>query len=496
MMARSTTDPPVPARSRALTSTIEREIKLCVDSEFRLPHVPGGVSLPRRLLTSTYYDTAAHDLAQARITLRLRSERGKRAWQLKIPLGLDRQEVELADRQDQPPAVFRELLALHLGTGQLVPVATLRVWRTGLRVRRHRAPVAEIALDSVTVLANGGVTQRFRELELEQQGPDAAALEELEQLLRRAGARDHDGRPKLFRALSLAAPAPDAPPTPDAPVAMHVRWALAQQVRWLLAHDPGARFGTESESLHQMRVATRRLRAILRAARPVLLPDWAASLQDELSWLGQALGPARDLDVQIAHFTEAAAGLDVHDRPPLTRLLTQLRSQREHVHQALLTELNSARYVELIRRLQQAAHDPAMVESPLTLHDLASQEFKKLRRAVRQLEASPEDAALHEVRIKTKRARYAAELALWFSGKPASRFIKRARAVQDLLGTYQDALQAEVTLRAFLKSATTVRAGFVIGRLVERQRARRETARKRINKSLKNVLQQGRKAWA
>ena len=85
---------------------------------------------------------------------------------------------------------------------------------------------------------------------------------------------------------------------------------------------------------------------------------------------------------------------------------------------------------------------------------------------------------------------------MWFSGKPASRFIKRARAVQDLLGTYQDALQAEVTLRAFLKSATTVRAGFVIGRLVERQRARRETARKRINKSLKNVLQQGRKAWA
>jgi CHAD domain-containing protein len=277
---------------------------------------------------------------------------------------------------------------------------------------------------------------------------------------------------------------------------MHVRWALAQQVRWLLAHDPGARLGTESESLHQMRVATRRLRAILRAARPVLLPDWAASLQGELSWLGQVLGPARDLDVQVAYFTEAAAGLDVRDRTLLARLVTQLRSQREHIHQVLLTELNSARYVELIRRIRQAAHDPAMVESPLTLHDLASGEFKKLRRAVRQLGNSPKDAALHEVRIKTKRARYAAELALWSAGKPASRFIKRARAVQDLLGAYQDAVQAEVTLRAFLKAATTVRAGFVIGRLVERQSARRETARKSINKSLKNVLQQGRKAWS
>lgn len=493
MMARSTTDPPV--RAHALTSNVERKITLCIDSDFRLPDVPDGVSLPRRLQTSTYYDTAAYDLAQARITFRRRSERGKTAWQLKIPLGLDRQEVELVDRHDQPPAMFRELLALHLGTGQLVPVATLRVWRTRLRVHRRRALVAEIALDSVAVLVNGSVTQRFRELEIAQHGPDAAALEELEQLLRRAGARDHDGRPKLFRALSLAAPAPDVPPAPDAPVGMHVRWTLAQQVRWLLAHDPGTRLGTEPESLHQMRVAARRLRAVLRAARPVLLPDWAASLQSELSWLSHVLGPARDLDVQIAYFTEAATELDARDRTLLARLVTQLRSQREHVHQALLAELKSARYVELIRRIKQGAHDPAMVESPLTLHDLASQEFRKLRRAVRQLGTSPRDAALHEVRIKTKRARYAAELALWSSGKPASRFIKRARAVQDLLGTYQDALQAEVSLRAYLKAATTVRAGFVIGRLVERQRARRETVRKRISRSLKNALKQGRKAW-
>lgn len=135
-------------------------------------------------------------------------------------------------------------------------------------------------------------------------------------------------------------------------------------------------------------------------------------------------------------------------------------------------------------QVQRRVGDPAMGESPLTLHDPASQKFKKLRQAVRQLGTSPGDAALHEVRIKTKQARYAAELALWSADKPASRFIKRTRAVQDLLGTYQDALQTEITLRAFLKAATTVRAGFVIGRLVERQRARRETARKRINKSL------------
>jgi CHAD domain-containing protein len=198
--------------------------------------------------------------------------------------------------------------------------------------------------------------------------------------------------------------------------------------------------------LHQMRVATRRLRAVLRAARPVLLPDWAASLQSELSWLGRALGPARDLDVQIAHFTEAAAGLDASDRTPLARLVTQLRSQREHVHQVLLTELNSARYVELISRLRQAAHDPAMVESPLTLHDLASQDSSTAGR--RQL-ATSRGAALHKsASVSNGRGSRGAAVV---RQQATSRFIKRAGSTRP--EHLQDALQA-VTLRAFLKAET------------------------------------------
>jgi hypothetical protein len=63
------------------------------------------------------------------------------------------------------------------------------------------------------------------------------------------------------------------------------------------------------------------------------------------------------------------------------------------------------------------------------------------------------------------------------------------------LGTYQDALQAEVALRAFLKAATTVRAGFVTGRLVERQRARRETVRKELTSLIKRLLKQGKNSW-
>ncbi|MFI5107198.1 MAG: CHAD domain-containing protein, partial [Terriglobales bacterium] len=321
------------------------------------------------------------------------------------------------------------------------------------------------------------------------------ALADLERQLRQAGASDHDGRPKLFRALSLVAPGSEPLPASDAPVMAHVKWALAHHVRWLLAHDPGTRLGREPESLHQMRVATRQLRAVLRATRPLLVPEWANTLRDELRWLGQLLGPARDLDVQLAYFHEESAALDARDRRPLTPFIAHLEAQRNNSQEVLLNELKSARYLDLIRRLQQAPHDPTAVESTVTLHDIAKQEFTKLRKAIRQAGPAPNNATIHRTRIKTKRARYAAELAEPTVGKQAARFISKARVVQDVLGMHQDAIQAEVHIRAFLKQSTSVRAAFVAGRMVERQRQRREKARKKMQRLLRGLLKRGEKAW-
>ena len=477
-----------------VNSAVEREIKLAIDPGFCLPPLP-GIPLPRRLLTSTYYDTSQYDLAHAGITLRHRVDRGKQAWQLKLPLVKDRQEIEIVDRQSLPPATFRDLLFLHLGRRRLVPVATLRVWRTGVRVRIENAPVADVTLDHVSVVKNGAVLQRFRELEIEQVNGKDSTLSDLEQQLRRAGAEDHDGRPKLFRALSLPALSSESLPPKDAPVGDHVKWALARHVRWLLAHDPGARLGREPESLHQMRVATRQLRAVLRDARPLLVPEWADSLQDELHWLGQLLGPARDLDVQLAYFRGESAVLDARDRRPLAQFIADLEAQRNNVQGVLLSELKSARYLSLIRRLQQATHDPIVVESTIALRDFATRAFKKLRKAIQRLGPSPNNVRLHEIRIKTKRARYAAELAEPMVGKAATRFIKNACTVQDVLGMHQDAIQAEVHVREFLKQSTSVRAAFVAGRMVERQRERRERARKNMQTLWKGLLKRGEKAW-
>ncbi|MFO0700020.1 MAG: CYTH and CHAD domain-containing protein [Nitrospira sp.] len=482
------------AGSSPISSQAERELKLAIETSFRLPRLP-GTPLPRRLLVSTYYDTVAYDLAHAQITLRHRIERGKKSWQLKIPLGDDRQEVEVADTHTDPPAVLRELLILHLGQRKLAPIVTLRVWRSGVLVRQGRVPVAEVALDHVTAVRKGTAIQHFRELEIELRKGDGASLRSLEQQLRDAGASDHDGRPKFFRALALPAPTQPTQPEPEAPVVDHLKRALTQHLKWLLAHDPGTRLGAEIESLHQMRVATRRLRAVLRTTRPILLPPWDASLQQELKWLSDLLAPVRDLDVQIAYFTGEAAELDQRDRKLLEQFTAHLRTRRDAAHQLLLSELTSARYFDLIRRLQQAAQVPPVMESPLHIRQLAGRTFKKLRKAIRRLKPSPSNAALHKIRILTKRARYAADFARWAMGKPGVRFMKTARAGQDLLGIHQDAIQAERHVRQFLKYSTSVRAGFLAGRMVERQHHRRDLVRQEIKPLLKTLLKRGKKAW-
>lgn len=482
------------ANSSPISSHAEHELKLVIEAGFRLPRLP-GTPLPRRLLTSTYYDTVAYDLANARITLRHRIERGKQSWQLKIPLGDDRQEVEVVDNQTDPPAALRKLLILHLGQRKLVPIVTLRVWRSGILVRHGRVPVAEVALDHVTVVKQGTAIQHFRELEIEQQQGNEGSLRTLEQQLRDAGASEHDGRPKLFRALSLPAPTGPALPAPKAPVVDHLKWSLAQHVGWLLAHDPGTRLGAEIESLHQMRVAARRLRAVLRTCRPILLPAWVTPLEWELRWLSEVLGPARDLDVQISYFVEESAGVHVRERALLAEFISHLRSQRDAIQKVVLDEMTSARYFDLIRRLQQAARDPSLVESSLSIDQLAKGEFMKLRKAIRRLPSATSDAALHKVRIKVKRARYAADLARYVVGKPAARFSKCARTLQDRLGVYQDATRAEGYIRQFVKYSTGVRAGFFAGRIAERQHNRKDSIRHELAPVFKAFLKQGKKVW-
>jgi CHAD domain-containing protein len=285
-------------------------------------------------------------------------------------------------------------------------------------------------------------------------------------------------------------------PPPRAPALEHVRAMIARQVAEMLAHDPGTRLGQDPEELHQLRVASRRLRAVLRAARPLLDPEWTEVLRTELRWLGGALGPVRDLDVLIERLRGEIAALDQPERRAARRFLQLLDREREADRAAMLEAMSEPRYAELLERLEAAAVAPRAREADVSLRQIAGREFRKLRKAVRALPPEPSDEELHRVRIRGKRARYAAELAEGAVGKPARRFVRNAKRFQDVVGEHQDAVVAESRIRGMLVSAKGRWACLAAGRLIERERARRLEARATFPKVWASLEKSGRKAWS
>ena len=132
------------------------------------------------------------------MTLRHRLENGKGLWQLKLPAGRSRLELEAAGAPTAPPAELLTLLAGHLRGVPLTPIARLRTRREGVR-----ADGAEIVHDTVAVLDHQRVTRSFDELEVELLDGDERTLRRIEKALRRAGAADGESRPKVFQALDL-----------------------------------------------------------------------------------------------------------------------------------------------------------------------------------------------------------------------------------------------------------------------------------------------------
>jgi CHAD domain-containing protein len=268
-----------------------------------------------------------------------------------------------------------------------------------------------------------------------------------------------------------------APPklTKDTPPGEALAIALDADYRALLAHDPGTRRGKDPESLHQLRVAIRRLRAFLRAARPLVDREWAESLREELGWLGGHLGPARDLDVMLDRLREEVEALG-DDAGAAAGLIAGLETDRADAYRDVAETLKGDRYLALLDRLEAAAEPPLSGEEK-TLAKIFHREAKRMRQTFGELGDNPEDDALHASRISVKRARYAADLAAHELGKPGAKFVAIAKQLQDILGDHQDAVVAQERIREWAESAPAPESAFAAGRLVQLERDRMTAAR-------------------
>ena len=220
---------------------------------------------------------------------------------------------------------------------------------------------------------------------------------------------------------------------------------VRKQFLAMVAKRDGTLDGADPEDLHDMRVATRRIRAATSLFRK-FLGDGILERRDEFAWLGGALGHVRDLDVQLEHLREWSAELSGGDPQQLDPIVRVLQKRRETARKEMVESLCSERYSIL------AAAFPALLkgapdlpsDAPVTLigPELVERRMRSFWKASMALTPEDPPERFHLARIRAKKIRYAIEFLAPIYGKVAKDASTRIVAVQDVLGLHQDCVVA------------------------------------------------------
>lgn len=242
-----------------------------------------------------------------------------------------------------------------------------------------------------------------------------------------------------------------------------LRYARAQ-VQAIVELDPAVRRDVP-DSVHRMRVATRRLRSCFRSFRRVLDRERTDPLIGELTWLAAELGVDRDREVLTARLRESVDGLPRGALlgPVRGRLRTFSQARRSGSRRRLLAVLDGSRYLTLLDSLDALLADPAVLR-PAAARPAEEVFAKAVRRDFGRLAAHVDaalaapagpdrDRSLHEARKAAKRTRYCVEAARPVFGRAARDYVRRMTALQDLLGEHQDSVVARAALREIAEQA-------------------------------------------
>jgi len=473
--------------------------------------VPPGAS--RSKLVSTYYDSAERDLAGRKMTLRVRKSGGRYVQTVKSAgtnggsmLGRGEWEDEVAGECPdlQAPRTGR-LVPPEIGD-RLEPVFSTKVVRLAVPLAPAPATRIEAAIDRGDIrAARDGAAERISEVELELvEGPPSALYDVALQLLEIAPVR-LEPRSKSERGYGLATglgaaeavhfggAASDRGESGEAVLQAVGRACLAQ----LLGSERAALAG-EAKGVHQMRVALRRLRAVLSAFGVLIPKDRREPLDGELQWLTKSLGPARAYDVLAADMIVPAKAAKL-DRAALGRLGKAAERRRRTAYAAARTAIRSPRYTALLLRMMRWFDGREWRDELGALPDdrlgwpvgelapvLLDRRRRKARRRGKGFAGqSPERR--HKLRIALKKLRYTSELfAGLYDGAAAGGFIRELKRLQDKLGEANDLQTGRMLIRELTVSRSAAMTR-VARQLLDRRARRVANAEPKLRGYLKEL---------
>ncbi len=486
--------------------------------------IDGLIVEPRSTLEifDTYLDTDDWRIHRAGFALRVRSGTGTTEATLK---SLHSASEEVADRQELTEPLsssdneaIRQLIGpvgtrvcAVSGTRTLLPLFELRTSRQRFAIRKcdETGQLGEIALDETVISRPHGEPQASMiRVEVEALTDSHEPLRSLVKTLRSQCALKTATDTKYslgLKSVGLAPPAPEfAATTVDASMTI-VEVALANLRRYLAAwqlHEPGARLGDDPEELHDLRLAGRRLHAILRQFQSFLPPEYL-KIRTTLKSVLSALGHARDLDVALGEVQKFGRKLPKSDRVGVEPLKQHLMSERRRARARMLSVLDSIWVQKSLQELTALLTAPGIraEASPTDLAlnaapGLLRQRFRKLRKRMDRIGADSSTEEYHEVRGQVKKLRYALDTVAALYGKPANEMIRALRRWQEILGLQQDAAVAMQRLNTLARAQSVglpPETLFLMGRLSERHSGAAVHARKRCAAGYRKVRQKWKK---
>jgi CHAD domain-containing protein len=416
---------------------------------------------PLQNLNAVYFDTTEHDLAAHRVTLRRRTGGPDAGWHLKLPAGPDaRTEVRLplGEGPDaEVPEELRDVVLAIVRHRPLAPVARIETSRTvDVLYGPSGEALAEFCDDQVTASAGSDdERQAWREWELELvEGvdPDSGKLllDRLANRLLDAGAEPAGHGSKLAKVLASSRGAAQSEPATESTDPVHR--AIAKHLDELLVWDRAVR-ADAWDSVHQMRVVTRKIRSLLRASEDSFGITDDAWVLEELRLLAGILGVARDAEVLAERYQRALDELppDLVRGPVRERLVDGAKRRYQAGLRRALAAMRSERYFRLLDALDALVTAEPTPSEDGTEPEPASIEYpyKRVRKSVkkaRAADADPDvatehrDETLHKVRKRAKQLRYTA------AALGQSEVADRAKTIQSLLGDHQDSVVSRVHL--------------------------------------------------
>jgi len=412
--------------------------------------------------------------------------------------------------RDLPPGRLRERLDATLEMRELVPLVTITSRVHTLRVlNRSDKTVARVAFEDNSVRRPDGA----RSVALDRRAvviPVRGYQKPCKQLVR---AMESMGLAPADDDLMVAALAKvgNTPGGYTPRLNLHLedgmradlaaRRILLRLLDIMEANEAGARAGTDTEFLHDFRVAVRRTRSALTQIKGVLPLRTVNHYKTEFAWLGQITTPVRDLDVYLLNFDSYRASLPVSARADIEPLRDFLDRHRRIEQQAMVKALDSVRYRRLVNNWREFLRRPVPNRSTLpnairpVLEVACERIWRIYQRSLdegRAITADSPPEVLHELRKTCKKLRYLMEFfQSLFPPRRIKSPIRALKALQDNLGDYQDCTVQIATLKQFSHQMaaegdappdTLLAMGMLIDELERRQEAAHEEFADRFGK--------------